>query len=97
MLRSLAVHDISQTVGRTGARYDGQLPTVATTSKLLVMRTGEVLSAKHLAPMFGLPPDVDFSGQTHAAALKMLGNCMHQADVGVVLGIALLLKMGLLK
>ena len=44
----------------------------------------------------GLPAGVDFSGQTTAAVRKMIGNAMHTSCVGHALGVAVLVRCGLL-
>jgi hypothetical protein len=93
---SHAVLDITQSIDRTGMRTDGQMFTLATGSRPWVMRLATTLEVKHLAPLCGLPHDVDFGGLTESAARSMLGNCMHGADVGVMAVAGLLGKMGFL-
>lgn len=97
MQRSLAALDLSQSIDRTQYRSDGQLPTLATSSKVWAMRLGKTIDLKYLIPLCGLPFHADFGGQSPCSAMSMVGNSMHTSDLGVSLGIALLLKMGLLK
>ena len=53
------------------------------------------------APIFflrmGLPASVNFKGQTGPAVQKMLGNAMHMHCVGHTVGIAFLVRAGLLR
>ena len=45
----------------------------------------------------GLPPTADFDAQTAPAAEKMIGNAMHMACVGHVVGLGILVRCGLIR
>ncbi len=93
---SYLVFDISQSMNRLGERSDGTIGTIATSSKVYVMRTGSYLTERDLVQLCGLPVFTSFHQQTPSAVMNMLGNSMHISDVGVALGIAVFLKMNMI-
>lgn len=93
MNTSLAIIDLSQTIFRSSFRHDGLTPTLATNSRLFSLQLGRELQLGELMTLCGLPQTADFCGQSHTSTRRLLGNCMHISNIGVVLGIALALAM----
>lgn len=94
--QSYAVLDITQSIDRTSLRTDGQMFTIGTGSVPFIMKLARELEVKRLVTLCGLPDTVDFGNQTESAVRKMLGNCMHTADIGALAAAAIFLKMGVL-
>ena len=91
-----AVLDISQSYGRHALRVDGLLPTVATTSRIYVMRLGVVLQPAALLSVMGFPVSVyqaDMDSFDDNTLRRMVGNTMHPGAAGPMLvGLLGLLK-----
>jgi hypothetical protein len=91
-----AVLDISQSYGRHALRLDGLLPTVATTSKIFVLRLGVVLEPDALFSVMGFPVSAYKADLVHfddGSLRCMVGNTMHPGAVGpMLLGVLGLLK-----
>ena len=85
---SEAVLDISQSYGRHSLRLDGLLPTVATTSRIFVMRLGVVLQPEALLAVMGFPVAAYRDGLVNfddSSLRRMVGNTMHPGAVGPML------------
>ena len=85
MASSFAIMDKSQSITRTQFRDDGNVPTVCTTSSMWVFSLGRELTAAEIATLFG-HQQTPFGGQTEASVKRLLGNSMHLAEVGVIIG-----------
>lgn len=94
--RSHSILDLSQSIDRCQMRADGLVPTYATKSKMWPMRLGRELTIGEAAALFGVPPWVKFNNQLPGVVSQFLGNSMHVADIGVVAGLGVLLRAGLL-
>ena len=91
-----AILDISQSYGRHALRVDGLLPTVATTSRIFVLRLGVVLQPAELLSLMGFPVSAYQADLVHfddTSLRRMVGNTMHPGAVGpMLLGLLGLLK-----
>ena len=80
-----AMLDISQSYGRHALRVDGLLPTIATTSRIFVVRLGVVLQPAALLSVMGFPVSAyqeDLAHFDDTALRRMVGNTMHPGVVG---------------
>ena len=82
------VCDVSQNVHRCQARVDGRVGAFASTSRILVCRTGRVLLPAELVYLMGFNASV--ARRVHAMsdrqlAAKMVGNSMHVPTMAILL------------
>ena len=86
-LRStVMIMDISQSVDRCKAAYDGTVPTMATNAKMWSMRAGRELMVSEMAKLMGEDlGDADLRHTTESQMRHMLGMSMHVATAGFAL------------
>jgi hypothetical protein len=90
------VLDLSQSLGRTAERVDGCMFTVGTSSKIWIMKLACEMHPKHLSVLCGFPSFINWGNQTINRVNSMLGNSMHVSDVGMCLGLAICMTLGVL-
>ena len=90
------VLNVSQSLGRTAERVDGCMFTVGTSSKVWIMRLACEMEPKHLSILCGFPPSISWDNQCSGRVTSMLGNSMHVSDVGMCLGLAVCMTVGVL-
>ena len=91
-----AVLDKTQTIGRTGFRSVGLLPTFCKSSQLWSTMMGQQISAEWMAALFG-HVNSDFTGLSRSSVMSLLGNSMHLADVGTIMACGVLIKAGFIQ
>jgi site-specific DNA-cytosine methylase len=89
--------DASQSYGRHALRTDGRLPTLATSSRIWLMKYGVVLAPDALLHLMGFPvaayrPRLPTWSDTELR--RFVGNTMHPAAVGTMLASLLNLMKG---
>jgi site-specific DNA-cytosine methylase len=92
-----AAFDASQSYGRHALRTDGHLPTLATSSRIWLMKHGVVLAPEALLNIMGFPLAAyrpRLSMWTDTELRRFVGNTMHPAAVGPMLASLLNLLRG---
>lgn len=88
-LNTFMVNDMSQSWGWDQFRQDGNLPTLATGSKLFSFGLGRFLTPAELFRFMGFPPTYNLHEFEDAKLKQFLGNTMHVAVVGILMSILL--------
>lgn len=86
--RSEAALDVSQSYGRHALRTDGSLPTLATSSRIWLMKHAVILAPDALLSLMGFP-EAAYRARLHLWAdwelRRFVGNTMHPGAVGPML------------
>ena len=83
---SLGVLDIGQSYGWHQWRNDGVLPTLATGSALFLVAQGRLMKPSELLDVMGFPRGLHDLDHSWGDIVKLIGNTMHVAVVGLAIG-----------
>ena len=83
---TMMIMDISQSIDRCKAKFDGTVPTMATNAKMWSMRAGRLLDVSEMAKLMGHDlGKADLRATSPAQMSAKLGMSMHAATAGFAL------------
>ena len=90
----MMIMDVSQTIDRARAKYDGTVPTMGCNARMWSMQAGRLLDVSEKAKLMGMELGrCDLRSTTERQVRQMLAQSMHVATTGFAL-IGLLAAVG---